>query len=91
MGVVRHSNIRPQMSALGQKQTSKLLEEMSALPPKADIHRRELDIRFVPKSEQSARQQKIGGLFDHLVSAKQKSLRYRQSEDKPSAVVSQVI
>src|SRR5262249_20188289 len=35
------------MSALGQKQTSRHLQPMSALPPKADIHRGELGVRFV--------------------------------------------
>jgi hypothetical protein len=40
--VVRHSKIRPLMSAMGQKQTSRPEISMSALPPKADIaeHRR---------------------------------------------------
>jgi hypothetical protein len=36
------------MSALGQKQTSDCRRLMSALPPKADIGRRQLDVRFVP-------------------------------------------
>jgi hypothetical protein len=36
------------MSALGQKQTSHRLRVMSALPPKADIAGRQLDVRFVP-------------------------------------------
>jgi hypothetical protein len=31
------SNFEPLMSALGQKQTSRHLQPMSALPPKADI------------------------------------------------------
>jgi len=34
---VLDSNPQNRMSALGQKQTSRLLEGMSALPPKADI------------------------------------------------------
>jgi hypothetical protein len=33
------------MSALGQKQTSRWLRVMSALPPKADITGRRLDVR----------------------------------------------
>jgi hypothetical protein len=33
------SNTQPLMSALGQKQTSRHLQPMSALPPKADIDR----------------------------------------------------
>src|SRR5215470_8233146 len=36
--LVRHSKIRLPMSALGQKQTSRHLQPMSALSPKADIH-----------------------------------------------------
>jgi hypothetical protein len=36
------------MSALGQKQTLRGLNGMSALPPKADIGKRWLDVRFVP-------------------------------------------
>jgi len=38
------------MSALGQKQTSKRVRAMSALPPKADIAERCLNVRFVPKA-----------------------------------------
>ena len=34
---MRHSKIRPPMSALGQKQISEYARGMSALPPKADI------------------------------------------------------
>ena len=49
------------MSALGQKQTSRLLEAMSALPPKADIGTQPRDVRFVPKADigfiRSARRQ----------------------------------
>ena len=37
------------MSALGHKRTLKRLSLMSALPPKADIRRRERDVRYVPK------------------------------------------
>jgi hypothetical protein len=36
------------MSALGQKRTLPRLRVMSALPPKADIAGRQLDVRFVP-------------------------------------------
>ena len=42
------------MSALGQKQTSRLLEGMSALPPKADIGTQTWNVRFVPKADISA-------------------------------------
>jgi hypothetical protein len=37
---------------------------MSALPPKADIDGRRLDVRFVPKAD-------ISQLFDHLVGARE--------------------
>ena len=43
------------MSALGQKQTCGQFIAMSALPPKADIDRRDWDVRFVPKGDVSAR------------------------------------
>ena len=36
------------MSALGQKQTSRGLQSMSALPPKADIGTQSRNVRFVP-------------------------------------------
>jgi deoxyribodipyrimidine photolyase-like uncharacterized protein len=39
------------MSALGQKQTSPHVRFMSALPPKADIAGRHLDVRFVPEAD----------------------------------------
>jgi hypothetical protein len=48
---VRHGKSGPSMSALGQKQTSRLLEGMSALPPKADIVRRGGNVRFVSKAD----------------------------------------
>jgi hypothetical protein len=36
------------MSALGQKQTRRNQMVMSALPPKADIHCGDRNVRFVP-------------------------------------------
>ena len=39
------------MSALGHKRTFRLASGMSALPPKADIFRGGLDVRFVPKAD----------------------------------------
>ena len=54
------------MSALGQKQTSRHLQPMSALPPKADITERGWYVRYVPRAD-------IGTLFDHLVSASRKA------------------
>jgi hypothetical protein len=42
---------RVPMSALGQKQTSGLVERMSALPPKADVEAQSWNVRFVPKAD----------------------------------------
>jgi hypothetical protein len=42
------------MSALGQKQTSKRSQRMSALPPKADIVHGGGNVRFVPRADVSA-------------------------------------
>jgi hypothetical protein len=39
------------MSALGQKQTSRPIRAMSALPPKADMDHQGCDVRFVPEAE----------------------------------------
>jgi hypothetical protein len=39
------------MSALGQKQTSRRVRLMSALPPKADIADRDRYVRFVPEAD----------------------------------------
>jgi hypothetical protein len=39
------------MSALGQKQTFKRRRVMSALPPKADIAKRDRHVCFVPKAD----------------------------------------
>jgi hypothetical protein len=51
-GVSLHgSNPEPPMSALGQKQTSRLVRAMSALPPKADMGTQSRDVRFVPKAD----------------------------------------
>ena len=59
------------MSALGHKRTSRAVQPMSALPPKADMVRYDRDVRFVPKAD-------ICGaakfrLFDHLVGAGEQS------------------
>jgi hypothetical protein len=42
------------MSALGQKQTRRNQMVMSALPPKADIPRRNLNVRFGPIADTEA-------------------------------------
>ena len=39
------------MSALGHKRTFVHVQTMSALPPKADIHDWDRDVRFVPKAD----------------------------------------
>ena len=39
------------MSALGQKQTLRHFQLMSALPPKADIESQPWNVRFVPKAD----------------------------------------
>jgi hypothetical protein len=39
------------MSPLGQKQTLRRSAAMSAIPPKTDIARQGLDVRFVPKAD----------------------------------------
>jgi hypothetical protein len=48
---VRDSKPSHLMSALGQKQTSGLVERMSALPPKADVETQSWNVRFVPKAD----------------------------------------
>jgi hypothetical protein len=50
-GRVHHSKIGARMSALGQKQTWRWAEAMSALPPKADIRTQARNVRFVPKAD----------------------------------------
>jgi hypothetical protein len=70
------------MSALGQKQTLPSEIAMSALPPKADIGRRQFDVRFVPKENVGSPQRCSGGLFtmsdedfvDHVEHANSKLL-----------------
>jgi hypothetical protein len=48
---------------------------MSALPPKADIHPRQLDVRFVPKADLAAPQAN-GGVNVRGVCEKLKSLTF---------------
>ena len=47
---MQHRKVASAMSALGQKQTSRPLERMSALPPKADIYQHGRDVRFTLES-----------------------------------------
>jgi hypothetical protein len=51
---------------------------MSALPPKADIGRRQLDVRFVPKADSCAAA--ILSLVDHSVGAPKQRKRYGKTE-----------
>jgi hypothetical protein len=48
---IRAAQNMPLMSALGQKRTLQCIRVMSALPPKADIHRRKRHVRFVSKAD----------------------------------------
>jgi len=51
-GISLHgSNIEPFMSALGHNRTFCDTTAMSAIPPKADIPRRNLNVCFGPKAE----------------------------------------
>jgi hypothetical protein len=60
MGIVHHSKSNSATSEMGQKRTSKRLQSMSALPPKADISGAHWDVRFMPKAD-------IAPSFDHVV------------------------
>src|SRR6516225_4337389 len=65
------------MSALGHKRTSRSVEGMSALPPKADIAER-LACPLCAKSGHMHRSKYP--LFDHLVGAGEQRLRHREAE-----------
>jgi hypothetical protein len=45
------SNLKPVMSAFGQKQTFGPFIAMSALAPKADIRQQDCNVCFVPKAD----------------------------------------
>src|SRR5262245_22167416 len=62
----------PSTSALGHKQTKRHYGAMSALPPKADIERRDGHVRFVPKADSCTAANSI--LFDHLIGAREQRL-----------------
>jgi hypothetical protein len=66
------------MSALGQKQTLDWRLPMSALPPKADIAARQLNVRFVPKADHAPQQ--APALFDHFVGDGHDTWRYGQTQ-----------
>src|SRR6516164_5436177 len=65
------------MSALRQKQTSRHLQPMSALPPKADIGTQSWNVRFWHKADICGAAN--GPLFDYLICAGQQALRYREA------------
>ena len=65
------------MSALGQKQTSRHLQPMSALPPIADIGTQSWNVRFVPKDICGAAN---CTLFDHLIGTSLQRLWHGQTE-----------
>jgi hypothetical protein len=50
---LRCKDLDPRMSPLGQKRTFSRSVAMSAIPPKADIGKRRLDVRFVPEADYS--------------------------------------
>src|SRR6516225_6038687 len=52
-------SIHGSMSALGHKRTSRLLEGMSALPPKADIGTHSQNVRFVPIADKVHRNKMV--------------------------------
>jgi hypothetical protein len=52
---------------LGQKQTFAAQEDMSALPPKADIRARELNVRFVPIADIAPSFEMQRGKFNECV------------------------
>ena len=63
------------MSAMGQERTSPVHLAMSALPPKADIDRRDRHVRFVPKADSCTAARLTGSRLtsrDHLVGAVEK-------------------
>ena len=68
LGWTEGSNLEPLTSALGQKQTSEVVQSISALPPKADIGTQPRDVRFVPKATYASDIRTTGRhLFDHHI------------------------
>jgi hypothetical protein len=49
--LLRCEGLEPPMSQLVHKRTLRRVQTMSALPPKADIAGRQLNVRFVPKGD----------------------------------------
>src|SRR6516165_5691755 len=65
--ILRGNNPQDRMSALGQKRTSRHLQPMSALPPKADVGTQSRNSLCANSGHSALRQGT--SLFDHLVSA----------------------
>src|SRR5215469_15701151 len=65
------------MSALGQKQTSRHLQLMSALPPKADVAKLRCHVRFVPKADSCTA---ASNLFNHCIGCRKQRWRNRDAE-----------
>jgi hypothetical protein len=70
---------RPLMSALGQERTSPVHLAMSALPPKADIERRDWHVRLVPKADLRTAANRRP-LFGHLIGEREQPIRDGRSE-----------
>jgi hypothetical protein len=66
---------------LGQKQALRRVQPMSALPPKADIAGRQLNVRFVPKADKVRRSKKLC-LFDHFVGGGEQRLNAMTKQQK---------
>ena len=60
------------MTALGQKQTSNSQPVTSALPPKADIAGRQLDVRFGPQADKVRRSNSRQPLVQVIADFRQK-------------------
>jgi hypothetical protein len=68
----------PHFAALGQKQTWDCRSLMSALPPKADIAARRLNVRFVPIADSCRAANR--SLFDDLVGGREQRRRHGKAE-----------
>jgi hypothetical protein len=71
---LHRSNPEPFMSVLGQKQTLRLVQTMSALSPKADIRQHECDVRFGSKADIASfrveRENRVVAAADHRNAAR---------------------
>jgi hypothetical protein len=67
------------MSTMGQQRTAPAYLAMSALPPKADIDRRDGYVRFVP-IDRTRRSKK--SLLNHLVGAREQGRRHVERDSR---------